>query len=121
MKKFQVMLIVLFSIVLSFCTSEEKITYNPETALLLQNITVFDASAGKMNPSQDVLIEGEKIISIKPAGSKLKAAESIDCTGKYVIPGLCDSHTHLSFLTPQASGMGLVSERPSKPRIQSDF
>jgi hypothetical protein len=54
-----------------------------------------------MNQPQDVLIDGEKILAIRPAWSKLEAAASIDCSGKYVIPGLCDSHTHLSFLTTQ--------------------
>jgi hypothetical protein len=97
----QLSVIAFFSILISFCSSSDKLEYDPENALLLRNVAVFDASSGIMNPSQDVLIEGEKIIAIRPAGSKLEAAESIDCTGKYVIPGLCDSHTHLSFLTPQ--------------------
>ncbi len=97
----QIFAIVFFSIFIAFCSSGDKIEYNPETALLLQNVSVFDTSAGSMSPPQDVLIEGEKIVAIRPTGSKLKAAESIDCSGKYVIPGLCDSHTHLSFLTSQ--------------------
>jgi len=101
MKKIQAFTLVLFSIFLAACSSSEKIAYNPETAVLLQNIAVFDAKSGRMNQPQDALIDGEKIVAIRPAGSKLKAAESIDCTGKYLIPGLCDSHTHLSFLTPQ--------------------
>lgn len=101
MKKIQIFTLILVSILLVTCSSSEKIAYNPETAILLQNIAVFNAESGSMNQPQDVLIDGEKIVAIRPAGSKLEAAESIDCIGKYVIPGLCDSHTHLSFLTPQ--------------------
>jgi len=40
----------------------------------------------------DVLIEGEKIISI---GQQLSGDTTIDATGKYVIPGGIDVHTHL--------------------------
>jgi hypothetical protein len=102
MKKMQTFSIILFSILLATCSSSEKITHNPESALLLQNAAVFDAKSGKMNQPQDVLIDGEKIISLEPGGSKIEAVESIDCTGKYVIPGLCDSHTHLAFLTTKS-------------------
>ena len=99
MKKMQTFTLVFFSILLATCSPDEKITYNPESAILLQNAAVFDAKSGNMNQPQDVLIDGEKIIALKPGGCKLEAEESIDCTGKYVIPGLCDSHTHLAFLT----------------------
>jgi len=101
MKKIQAFSIVLLLIILTACSSSEKTAYNPETAVLLQNIAVFNAESGSMSQPQDLLIDGEKIIVIRPARSKLEAAESIDCSGKYVIPGLCDSHTHLSFLTLQ--------------------
>src|SRR5258706_14079032 len=40
----------------------------------------------------DVLIEGEKIISI---GQQLSGDTTIDARGKYVIPGGIDVHTHL--------------------------
>jgi hypothetical protein len=99
MKKMQVFMLVFFSILLATCSSNEKIMYNPESAILLQNAAVFDTKSGKMNQPVDVLIDGEKIVSIEPGGSKLETMESIDCTDKYVISGLYDSHTHLAFLT----------------------
>ncbi|HZC76292.1 MAG TPA: dihydropyrimidinase, partial [Ktedonobacterales bacterium] len=40
----------------------------------------------------DVLIEGEKIITI---GQQLSGDTTIDATGKFVIPGGIDVHTHL--------------------------
>ena len=42
----------------------------------------------------DVLIDGEKIVQV---GKSLKAAaaKKIDATGKYVIPGGIDVHTHM--------------------------
>jgi uncharacterized protein YcfL len=62
MKKMQAFMLVIFSILLATCSSCEKITYNSESAILLQNATVFDAKSGKMNQPQDVLMNGEKII-----------------------------------------------------------
>ena len=99
MKKVSLFILALCPLFLAACSSGDKITYDPETAVLLHNATVFDAKSGTMIPSQDVLIDGEKIIAVKQGKGKAKAAEWIDCTGKYVIPGLCDSHTHLAFLT----------------------
>ncbi len=101
MKKVSLFVLALCPILLAACTSGDKITYDPETAVLLRNATVFDTKSGTMIPSQDVLIEGDKIIVVKQGKGKAKAKESIDCGGKYVIPGLCDSHTHLAFLTTQ--------------------
>ena len=45
----------------------------------------------------DVLIDGETIVQIgrDPAGATLTADETIDATGKYVIPGGIDAHTHM--------------------------
>ena len=104
MRKIHALPVIIFSILLAVCSSSEKTAYNPETAVLLQNIAVFQADSGRMSHPQDVLIDGEKIVAIKPGGSTLEAAQTIDCSGKYVIPGLCDSHTHLSFLVPQGDG-----------------
>jgi hypothetical protein len=99
MRKVDKVILVLCAVFLATCSSGDKIAYNPETAVLLHNATVFDTKSGTMIPSQDILIDGEKIIAVKQGKGKAEAVESIDCGGKYVIPGLCDSHTHLAFLT----------------------
>jgi len=45
----------------------------------------------------DVLIDGETIVAIGAglAGAGMTADETIDATGKYVIPGAIDVHTHM--------------------------
>jgi dihydropyrimidinase len=46
---------------------------------------------------QDVLIDGEQIVAVLAPGSALAAGDHqvIDATGKYVIPGGIDAHTHM--------------------------
>src|SRR5262245_34375435 len=43
----------------------------------------------------DVLIEGERIAEVGTDLSKIQVDKSIDASGKYVIPGGVDVHTHL--------------------------
>lgn len=43
----------------------------------------------------DVLIDGEKIVALFAPGSAPDGPEIIDATGKYVIPGAIDAHTHM--------------------------
>ncbi|GAB2867541.1 dihydropyrimidinase [Actinocorallia aurea] len=43
----------------------------------------------------DVLVDGERIISLSLPGSILTADRVIDAAGKYVIPGGVDAHTHM--------------------------
>ena len=59
-------------------------------SLLIQNGTLITASD---TFQADILIEGEKIVAI---GENLHApnAERIDATGKLLLPGGVDPHTH---------------------------
>lgn len=68
---------------------------------LLRNVRLFDVATGEMTLPRDLLIEGDTISAILPAHSEEKATRQIECRGKYAIPGLFDSHTHLAQLTRQ--------------------
>jgi dihydropyrimidinase len=61
---------------------------------LITNGTVVTADGSYV---ADVLIDGETIAQIgrDPAGGSVTADETIDATGKYVIPGGIDVHTHM--------------------------
>ena len=43
----------------------------------------------------DVLVEGETIAALFAPGLAPEVAETVDATGKYVIPGGIDAHTHM--------------------------
>src|SRR5215218_2379078 len=60
---------------------------------LIRNATVLTASHGTLEGT-DILIRGGKIASV---GKNLKApdgARVVDATGKFVIPGIIDAHSH---------------------------
>jgi dihydropyrimidinase len=60
--------------------------------LLIKNGTVVGPSGAV---PADVLVDGEKIVSLSVPGTTATADKIIDATGKYVIPGGIDAHTHM--------------------------
>jgi len=85
--------------------------------LVISRITIVDVETGKLVPDQTVIIDGEKIVSVGhyssvsiPKGSIVKNGK-----GKYLIPGLWDSHVHLSYVgastLPVLVAYGITSVR----------
>lgn len=68
-------------------------------ALAIVGATVIDVTGKSNIPDAVVIIEGDKI---KAVGSRARVkiprgAEVIDARGKFLIPGLIDTHTHSSY------------------------
>lgn len=60
--------------------------------LLLKNGYVID-SANDFEGNADILVENDEITACRP-GITDSADRVIDCTGKMIIPGICDMHVH---------------------------
>ena len=65
---------------------------------LYRHATLIDGTGGPARAGMSVLVEGERIRAVAPdaevaapAGAKI-----VDLTGKYLLPGLIDSHEHLA-------------------------
>ncbi len=69
--------------------------------LLLTGGTVVDVGCGEQRLA-DVGIVGPLIASVHPTGSRTDALDSLDCTGRFLVPGFTDLHVHFesSMLTP---------------------
>ena len=76
----------------------------PPGSLVLRGGRVFD---GTGTPAHDgtLVIERNKIVKIVPAGTTAWPADArvVDVTGKTVMPGLIDLHTHLTYPDPGTS------------------
>lgn len=64
--------------------------------MAITNVTVIDAVNG-VRKNQSVVFDGDQITAIQSADAELSVAETIDGSGKYLIPGLWDFHVHLTF------------------------
>jgi imidazolonepropionase-like amidohydrolase len=62
----------------------------------ITNVTVIDAVNG-VRENQNVVFDGDEITIIQSAEAELTVAETIDGSGKYLIPGLWDFHVHLTY------------------------
>ena len=74
----------------------DKLAHHPH-GILFDHANVFDAESLKVIPNQQVLITGNRIVSVGPSVSiaENEAPEIIDATGKTLIPGLWDMHAHV--------------------------
>jgi imidazolonepropionase-like amidohydrolase len=90
----------------------KKLSHKPQGKVVIADVTVFDAEGARLEPHRDVLIDGNRIISVAPAGAPPHGARVIDGRGKTLLPGLWDMHAHVA----DTSGMldlasGVTTER----------
>ena len=62
--------------------------------VLIKNITVIPMNENTVLKNTNVGIIGEKIVFIGKIPKRSKAKQTIDGTGKYLMPGLYDMHVH---------------------------
>lgn len=100
-----------------------RLTPAAPKAVLIRNGNVFDSERGTVRPRTSVVIVGDRITAVGPTDSVRAPAGAtvIDATGKTVIPGLWDMHTHL-FLSAEESGlMQLAAGITSVRDVASDI
>jgi imidazolonepropionase-like amidohydrolase len=74
-----------------------------ENRIVFVNGQVFDGTGTAPVPA-DVVVRGDRIESVRPGGgSAIEAGDQVvDCAGATVMPGMVESHAHLTF--PSAVG-----------------
>ena len=68
-------------------------------ATLYTAATVIDGTGGAPRAGQDILVEGERIVAVgahDALASQAGKVRRVDLSGRFVIPGLIDSHVHLA-------------------------
>ncbi|MCO4822078.1 MAG: amidohydrolase family protein [Flavobacteriaceae bacterium] len=83
-------LLILFFILFSICKAQTKI-------ISFENVNVIPMNIDTLIVNQRVIIENGKILKIEPASNTIthKINLTIQASGKYLIPGLVETHFHL--------------------------
>ena len=81
----------------------------PSAAVAIVNVNVIPMDRERVDPSQTVLVRGDRIVAIGAAGEMPVpgGARVINGAGRYLVPGLTDAHVHLV-----GDGTGFGTERP---------
>jgi imidazolonepropionase-like amidohydrolase len=74
------------------------LAHQPSGDLVIRNARLFDPRDLSVTPGTSVLVRGDRIVRVGPdAGIKPSdGAEIIDAKGRFLMPGLWDSHQHLT-------------------------
>lgn len=71
-------------------------------ALVLDNVHIVDTRSGEIQPDRAIWVKQGRIEQITTAGVSMAANyHYVDGRGRYVVPGLWDSHSHSLKLSPQ--------------------
>lgn len=72
----------------------------PAHEVIYSDATVIDGTGAAARLHQDILVENERIVAIVPHGSVVEqegaSVGRVDLSGRFVIPGLIDSHVHMA-------------------------
>jgi len=90
---------------------------------VVRNGDLFDSQRGVLRPRTTVVITGDRITAVGPADSiKTPAgATVIDATGKTVLPGMWDMHTHLNFVEEEDGALQLAAGITTVRDMASDL
>ena len=68
---------------------------DPTEKILIKNANLFNSNDGSVQPNQNILIDGNRIIKVTSEAISEKGVQVIDATAKTLMPGLFDMHTHI--------------------------
>ncbi len=88
-------LVFILPLLLIACSETAPVESTPVGTAIV-DVTIVDAVNG-IREHQTVIFEGDEILAVQSADEALNVAQSIDGSGKFLIPGLWDFHVHLTY------------------------
>ena len=85
-------IILMLLLWLSGCSGDQP---GSGSGLIIENVTLIDGTGAEPVTGVDIQIADGRIVEIGRGLSASSGAETIDGSGKYVIPGLIDAHVHM--------------------------
>ncbi|GAB3108418.1 amidohydrolase family protein [Aestuariicella hydrocarbonica] len=105
----------LFIVVLVSACSSAETSQKSHAELVLVGGTVIDGNGGTPKTNAAILIADGKILSVEPVADidyTILADRVVDVSGKYLVPGFVDSHTHIDHV----NGVNLTDEQKALAR-----
>lgn len=97
MKRFSALTAVAsFACLLTVSPLESQAAADADTLLALTHVTLIDGTGAPPVPNQMILIRGSRIVDIQDADRERlpDGVQVLNLKGRYVIPGLIDTHVH---------------------------
>src|SRR5688572_9026135 len=93
-----------------------------EKTLVIRHGTLIDGSGRAPVPNDALVVDGTRIRSIGTLPPDIQLEDRdvrvIDASGQWIMPGLIDAHTHLSYGYPQLRGEGR-GRGPIRPELST--
>ncbi|QIL41080.1 amidohydrolase family protein [Pedobacter sp. HDW13] len=90
-KLFSIVFLWLLALPAVFAQQKQEAVY-----LTLKNVNIVDVEKGKLDTGMTILIKNDRITAIFPAKKNKTRGKVIDLQHRFIIPGLVDSHVHVS-------------------------
>jgi imidazolonepropionase-like amidohydrolase len=88
---------------------------------VLRNCNILDVDSGRYSLN-DILIQNQDIVKIVPIKQMKEVNDSdIDLNGMYTLPGLIDTHVHMSYTLPQEGERNHVILNNKKKTLMNGF
>ncbi|MEL7833281.1 amidohydrolase family protein [Fodinibius sp. Rm-B-1B1-1] len=87
-------IIIRLFIVLLLMGSSISCTSQSPADIVVHNANIIDVETGDIAEGQTIEIRGDSIAGIYSDGQDVAASDTINASGKYVLPGLWDMHVH---------------------------
>ena len=65
-----------------------------DVSIVFSNCALFDGVSDEIREGMHVAVEGDRIKEVSERPIRIDGADEVDCTDKYVVPGLIDLHFH---------------------------
>jgi imidazolonepropionase-like amidohydrolase len=84
----------------------------PGQRTIYRHAALVDGTGAPLRRDMAVVVEGERIAAVLPDGRltrrRLAGARQVDLTGRYLLPGLIDSHQHLATPPERAKAVAIL-------------